>query len=88
MQAHCERCNHTVEGSYAHPRLRRLAWVYIGIAVPIIPILPMAASDYVVSLPLLMMYLLGLGHILSILREPATCNECDAFLPKPSRARA
>ncbi len=57
------------------------------IPIPIIPILPMMASDYVVSLPLLMLYMLGIGPVLAIIRDPPTCWECGAIvkaLPQPS----
>jgi len=82
MQAHCERCDATVQGSYRHPKMRRIAWGYLAIVIPIVPILPMAASDFVVAIPTMMLYMLGLGPVFAIIREPAVCSECDAFLPK------
>lgn len=87
MKAFCERCDTTVEASYRHPKQRKLGVVYVSLLIPIIPVLPIAGADYVVSLPLLMGYLLGFGHIVSILREPALCDECGAYVPKPGTAR-
>ena len=84
MEAHCERCDETVEGIHRPPRLRVIARGYLLIAIPIVPIFPIMASDYVVSLPLLMFYMLGMGPVLAIIREPATCTECGAFLPASS----
>lgn len=65
--------------------MRRVAWGYLAFIIPIIPILPIMAADYVVSLPLLMVYMLGMGPVFAIIREPATCVDCGAFLPRPSR---
>ncbi|MEM7151889.1 MAG: hypothetical protein AAF799_03560 [Myxococcota bacterium] len=87
MKAYCERCDATVDASHRHPTTRKLGWVYVSLLIPIIPILPMAASDYVVSLPLFMGYLLGFGHVLAVLREPAVCDECGAYIPKPGTPR-
>ena len=87
MKAHCERCNETVEGSFRHPRMRLVARGYLLFAIPIIPILPIIGSEFTVSLPLLMFYMLGMGPVLAIIREPATFEQCGAFLPKPAKAR-
>lgn len=87
VNAHCERCDEVVEGVYRHPKLRLVAWGYLLIAIPIIPILPFMASDYVVSLPLLMFYMLGMGPVFAIIRDPAVCSDCGAFLPKPKPTR-
>ncbi len=86
MRAHCERCGIEVQGIYRYPSARRWARAYLLIPIPIIPILPIMASDYVVSLPLLMLYMLGIGPVLGIIRDPPTCWECGAFvraIPKP-----
>ena len=82
MRAHCERCEHEVEGEYAHPRLRKVAYGYCFLVVPFIPFLPIIASDSVVMIPTLMIYMLGLGPVFSIIRDPPTCVECGALLSK------
>jgi hypothetical protein len=82
MRAHCHRCEHEVEGVYAHPRLRKLAYGYLLLIVPFIPVLPIIAADYVVMIPTLMFYMLGLGPVFAIIREPPTCAECGALLSK------
>lgn len=53
-------------------RLYKLIWI------PIVPILPIMASDYVVSLPLLMLYMLGFGPVLGVLGDPPRCSDCGA----------
>jgi hypothetical protein len=82
MRAHCHRCEHEVEGAFAHPRLRKVAFVYLLLIVPFIPLLPIIAADYVVMIPSLMLYMLGLGPVFAVIRDPPTCNECGALLPK------
>jgi hypothetical protein len=55
---------------------------YMLIPIALIPVYPFAASDYVVSLPLMMFYMMGIGPALSIIRDPATCSECGALIPR------
>jgi hypothetical protein len=89
MQAHCERCEADVEAAYRNPRTRRLARGYPLLIVPFIPVLPIIAADFAVMLPMLMIYMLGLGPVIGILRDPPLCNDCGAIvkaLPKPARA--
>lgn len=80
MEAHCRRCDTLVEGAYPNPRARRWAKAYALLWIPIIPILPIMASDYVVSLPLLMGYMIGFGPIYRIIAEPPTCSICGAYV--------
>lgn len=80
MRAHCGRCKGEVEGSYRNPRMRRVAKLYGLIWIPVIPILPMMASDYVVSLPLLMVYMLGFGPVYAIYSQRPECNVCGAYV--------
>lgn len=89
MRAHCERCQVEVEGSYRNPRARRLARYYPLLIVPFIPVLPIIAADFAVMLPMLMIYMIGAGPVIGILRDPPVCGDCGAIvraLPKPARA--
>lgn len=93
MRAHCERCAVEVDVSYRQPRARRLARAYPLLIVPFLPFIPIIAADYVVMLPMLMAYMLGLGQALAILRDPPHCDDCGAIVkakptptPKPARA--
>lgn len=89
MRAHCERCSTEVDASYRRPRARRLARGYPLLIVPFLPFVPIIASDYVVMIPMLMVYMLGLGPVLAILRDPPQCDDCGAIvkaMPKPARA--
>ena len=86
MRAHCRRCDHEVEGVYQHPKMRLVARAYLFMWVPFLPIIPIMASDYVVSLPILMFYMLGIGPILTIIQDPPTCSECGAVVVPPGKA--
>ena len=89
MRAHCERCEADVEGDYPTPLARRLARYYPLLIVPFIPVLPIIAADFAVMLPLLMIYMVGAGPVIGILRDPPLCNDCGAIvkaLPRPARA--
>jgi hypothetical protein len=80
---YCIRCEREVEVEYRHPlRLRRLMKGYLLIPIALIPVYPFAAADWVVSLPLMMVYMMGIGPALSIIRDPATCTDCGALIPK------
>lgn len=91
MRAHCERCATEVEASYPRPRARRLARGYPLLILPFLPFIPIIAADYVVMIPMLMVYMLGAGPVLAILRDPPLCDDCGAIvqaipakaLPKP-----
>jgi hypothetical protein len=86
MRGHCLRCDEEVEGAYAHPRLRKVAYGYLLLIVPFLPLLPIIGADQVVMIPTLMLYMLGLGPVFAIIRDPPTCNECGALLPKRARS--
>lgn len=79
MLAECERCGHEVEGVYRRPTARKWAKAYFLMPLPFLPILPIMASDYAVSLPGVMVYLLGIGPVLAILRDPLHCRDCGAI---------
>lgn len=78
MRRHCERCEVEVDATYDEPQLRRWVKGYFFLGVPFIPALPIIGSDYVVMLPLLMFYVIGVGPALQVLREPPKCNTCGA----------
>ena len=84
----CARCKREVALEYRYPRGRKWAKAYLLIPVPFIPVLPIMASDYVVMLPLLMWYLLGIGPVLAIVKDKPVCRECGAFVSLPGRGQA
>ena len=77
---HCERCRTDVDAQYEHPRLRRLARYYLFIPIPFVPLFPIIGSDYVVMLPLMMAYMLGIGPVLTLVREKPICPVCGAHV--------
>ncbi len=64
---------------------------YLCFPIAMIPAFPFLAADYVVSLPIMMVYMLGIGPVLGIVREPPTCSTCGALVgtgvrrPAPSQ---
>ena len=68
---------------YAQPRLRKLARYYFLLPVPFVPLIPMIASDFMVMIPLSMVYMLGVGPALGIAMQKPTCPDCGAHVPKP-----
>jgi hypothetical protein len=78
MDGYCQRCRADVQGVYANPGMRKVARVYLLLPLPFVPVLPIMAADYVVCLPLLMVWMLGVGPVLRILHDPACCPDCDA----------
>ena len=74
----CERCEAVTEVTYDEPQLRKWARVYMMLGIPYIPLSPIIGSDWAVMLPLTMLYLLGFGPALGILREPPKCDDCGA----------
>ena len=85
MRAHCERCAAEVDASYRRPKARRVARAYPLLIVPFLPFIPIIAADYVVMIPMAMVYMLGMGPVLGILRDPPLCDDCGAIvtaLPK------
>lgn len=86
---HCLRCDCTVAIEHQHsPRLRRALKAYFYLPIALVPLFPFLAWDYVVSLPVMLLYVMGMGPALSIVRDPATCSECGAFMPAASNTRA
>ncbi|MCA9662321.1 MAG: hypothetical protein KC486_28535 [Myxococcales bacterium] len=83
MRGHCQRCAREVSASYKQPALRRWVKVYFLLGAPFIPLLPIIGSDFAVMLPLTMVYLIGLGPALAVIRAPAFCDDCGAFIETP-----
>jgi hypothetical protein len=83
---HCARCHREVEVAYRHSRrLRRALRAYFFLPLALLPAFPMLASDYVVALPMCMLYMLGIGPALVIVRDPPICAQCGALLdPRPA----
>lgn len=80
MRAHCERCVAEVDASYRRPKARRIAKAYPLLIVPFLPVLPIIAADFAVMLPMLMIYMLGAGPVIGILRDPPVCDDCGAIV--------
>jgi len=80
VYAHCSRCQHEVEAVYRRPKLRKLVRWYLLMPIVLVPLFPFAASDYVVALPTLMLYMLGLGPVFAIIKDPPTCSVCGAIV--------
>ncbi|MBX7083895.1 MAG: hypothetical protein K1X88_32090 [Nannocystaceae bacterium] len=83
MAVHCERCSRETVGVYEHPRARRLARGYLLLPLPFLPFLPIIGADYAVMLPLLMAYMLGIGPVLALIQQPASCEHCGANVARP-----
>ena len=81
MRRPCERCDTEVEAEYDDPKLRRWVKGYFFLGVPFLPALPIIGSDFAVMLPMLMVYVIGFGPALGILREPPKCCDCGAVVP-------
>ncbi len=85
-QRRCVRCQCDVEVVYEHSAAARRWWrAYFIVPILILPALPMLASDYAVSLPLIMAYMIGYGQVLSIVRDPPLCATCGALIPAAVR---
>ena len=80
MRRECARCEREVEAEYDDPQLRRWVKGYFWLGVPFIPLSPIIGADYVVMLPLTMIYVLGFGPALGVIREPPKCCECGAVV--------
>lgn len=81
MRRDCARCEREVDAEYDDPKLRRWVKGYFWLGAPFIPFAPIIGSDYVVMLPLTMLYLIGFGTALRVLQEPPKCCECGAVCP-------
>lgn len=78
MHRYCERCERTTEAEYDDPEFRTWAKRYFWLGVPFIPLAPIIGADYVVMLPMTMLYLLGFGPASAVVKEPPKCCECGA----------
>jgi hypothetical protein len=76
MRRHCPRCDTEVDAEYDDPKLRKWVKGYFWLGVPFIPALPIIGSDWVVMLPLTMVYVVGFGPAWGIIKEPPKCVEC------------
>ncbi|MBK7830275.1 hypothetical protein [Nannocystis sp.] len=86
---HCVRCDRDVEVEYEHsPAMRRWWKAYFFIPILMLPAVPFLAGDYVVSLPLMMAYMLGIGPVVAVIRDPPTCAGCGALIPATGVATA
>lgn len=81
MRRDCPRCECEVEAEYDDPQLRKWVKFYFWLGVPFIPAAPIIGSDYVVMLPLTMIYILGFGPAYGIVKEPPKCSECGCVVP-------
>jgi hypothetical protein len=80
---HCLRCARDVELEYQHSAAARRWWrVYLAVPILLLPAVPFLAGDYVVSLPLMMAYMLGIGPVLDIVRDRPLCATCGALIPR------
>ena len=78
---HCGRCKHDVSIVYRYPRARHAAKAYLAVPLLLLPALPIMMADYVFSLPMLMIYCMGVGPVLGIVTDRPTCSDCGAFIP-------
>ena len=85
MRRYCGRCTAEVDASYDDPKLRKWAKGYFCLGIPFIPLLPIIGSDYIIMLPMLMIYVIGFGPAWGIIREPPKCDECGAALEDDSK---
>lgn len=76
----CGRCAEDVEGEFEHPKLRRWSRLYFLLPIPFIPLAPLIASDYIVMIPLSMLYMIGVGSALRFATEKPTCPSCGVFV--------
>jgi hypothetical protein len=81
-RAYCLRCGHDVDTEHRYPRqLRKLLKGYFFMPLALVPAYPILASDYVLAIPMMMLYMLGIGPALVITKDPALCVECGALIP-------
>lgn len=82
---YCTRCDRAVEVEhrYSH-RTRKWVRLYLAMPLVLLPFFPILAADYVLALPMCMLYMLGIGPVLVIVRDPALCCECGALVGKDS----
>jgi hypothetical protein len=85
---YCRRCATHVPATRKFPRLRHVARAYLILPIALLPVLPFVAGDYLVSLPVMMAYMLGIGPLLVIVKDPAVCAHCGALLDPPGKPAA
>jgi hypothetical protein len=79
----CARCDQQVEVERKYsPQTRRRVRLYLFMPLILVPMFPFIAWDYVIALPIFMLYMLGIGPVLLIVREPGVCSECGALVGK------
>lgn len=72
-----------MEVEYEHSaRMRRWWKAYFIVPILLLPMLPFLAGDFAVSLPLMMVYMVGMGPALSIVKDPPLCAVCGALVPR------
>jgi hypothetical protein len=77
----CSRCDREVEVEHRHPySFRRKVRLYLYMPIILVPMFPFIAWDYVVALPIFMLYMMGIGPVLMIVRDPGVCVECGALV--------
>ncbi len=74
------RCEEDVNPVYRQPRLRKWARYYFFLPIPFAPFIPIIGSDYMVMIPLSMLYMLGVGPALALVSDKPTCGSCGAFV--------
>lgn len=81
LKKHCARCACDVAVEYQNSAAARRWWrLYFLIPIFLLPASPFLASDYVICLPLMMSYMVGMGPVLAIVREVPACAECGALI--------
>ncbi|MBK8261162.1 MAG: hypothetical protein IPK80_07450 [Nannocystis sp.] len=73
----CRRCEREVTATYPQPVLRKVARIYFFVGLPFIPLLPFIGAEFMVLIPLTMLYLSGIGAALRVRGEAARCDECN-----------
>jgi hypothetical protein len=82
----CTRCDREVEVEHRHPlALRRKVKLYLYMPIILVPAFPFIAWDYVIALPIFMLYMMGIGPVLMIVRDPGVCCECGALVANEHR---
>ena len=76
MKGNCPRCHDTVEVEYEEPEMRKLAGFWFMAGIPFIPFFPIIGADFFVMIPLLTLYIFGVGAALRYWNQPALCTVC------------
>lgn len=82
----CTRCDREVEVEHRHPLARRRkVKLYLYMPIILVPAFPFIAWDYIIALPVFMLYMLGIGPALMVVRDPGVCCECGALVSNEHR---